>query len=183
MSKRVKNILADAMTKRLEGVENALLVNVIGLEVNTSNRLRREFASKGISLMVVKNSLAGRATVGTSLEPLFKNLEGSCALVWGDMEIVNLAKEVVKVSKDKAYAKFEIRGGILDGEAFAAAKVTEISTWPTREEQIALLLGQITGVGSKLSAQFISVGSKLASQFKKLSEEENAEGEAEAAAE
>lgn len=49
MSKRVKNILADAMTKRLEGVENALLVNVIGLEVNTSNRLRREFASKGIS--------------------------------------------------------------------------------------------------------------------------------------
>lgn len=180
MSKRVKNIITSDLSKRLDGVQNALLVNVIGLQVNTSNRLRRDFSSKGIRMLVVKNSLAARATQGTPLEKLFKGLEGSCAVVWGDMEIVNLAKEIVKVSKEKAYAKFEIRGGILDGEAFAAAKVVEISAWPTREEQIALLLGQIVGVGSKLSSQMLSVGSKLASQFVKLSEggeEASAEGE------
>lgn len=187
MSKRVKNIITSDLSKRLDGVQNALLVNVIGLEVNTSNRLRRDFAAKGIRLLVVKNSLAARATQGTPLDGLFKGLQGSCAVVWGDMEIVNLAKEIVKVSKDKAYAKFEIRGGILDGEAFAAAKAVEISTWPTREEQIALLLGQIIGVGSKLSGQLLSVGAKLASQFEKLSDgaesdaAETAEAEAPAA--
>ena len=48
MSKKVKNIIAEDLKKRLDGVENALLVNMIGLEVNTSNRLRGELAAKGI---------------------------------------------------------------------------------------------------------------------------------------
>ena len=179
MSKKIKNIIANDLAKKLEGVENALLVNVIGLEVNTSNRLRGDLAAKGVRLMVVKNSLANRAFKGTSLDGLFSKATGPCALAFGDMDIVNLAKEIVRVSKDKAYAKFEIRGGILDGEVFGAARAVEISTWPTREEQIALLLGQIIGVGGKLSAQITSVGSKLASQFKKIAEPEEA-GEASA---
>lgn len=183
MSKRVKNIIANDMAKKLEGVENALLVNVVGLEVNTSNRLRGDLAAKGVRLMVVKNSLANRAVKGTALDGLFEKASGSCALAFGDMDIVNLAKEIVRVSKDKAYDKFEIRGGILDGEVFNAARAVEISSWPTREEQIALLLGQIVGVGSKLSAQFISVGSKLASQFKKIAEPEETEDQGAAAAE
>ncbi len=46
MSKKIKNIIANDLAKKLEGVENALLVNVIGLEVNTSNRLRGDLAAK-----------------------------------------------------------------------------------------------------------------------------------------
>ena len=178
MSKKVKNIITDDLQKRLTGVENGLLVNVIGLSVNTSNKLRRDLADKGIHLLVVKNSMADRATVGTSLNPMFAGLEGSAAIVWGASDIVALAKEIVKISKDKAYAKFEIRGGVLDGEAFTAAKAVEISTWPTREEQIALLLGQIVGVGSKLSSQLLSGAKNLASQVKQLSEKEDAASEA-----
>lgn len=174
MSKRIKNIITGDLQKRLNGVENALLVNVIGLSVNTSNKLRRDLADKGISLLVVKNSMADRATVGTPLNPMFTGLEGSGAVVWGSTDIVALAKEIVKVSKDKAYAKFEIRGGVLDGEAFNAAKAVEISSWPTREEQIAILLGQIVGVGSTLSSQLLSGAKNLASQVKQLSEKEEA---------
>ena len=111
MSKKIKNIIANDLAKKLEGVENALLVNVIGLEVNTSNRLRGDLAAKGVRLMVVKNSLANRAFKGTSLDGLFDKATGPCALAFGDMDIVNLPKQIVRVSKDKAYAKFEIRGG------------------------------------------------------------------------
>ncbi|MDO4588138.1 MAG: 50S ribosomal protein L10 [Planctomycetia bacterium] len=179
MSKYVKNIISSDLQKRLKGVDNALLVNLVGMTVNNNNKLRKELASKGINLLVVKNSMADRATKETSLNPMFNGLTGSSAICWGASDIVSLAKEIIKISKDKAYSKFEIRGGVLDGEAFQAETVLEISKWPTREEQISILLGQIVGVGSKLSSQLLSGGANLASQFKQIwdqeEETENAE--------
>ncbi len=68
----------------------------------------------------------------------------------------------------------------MDGEAFAAPQAIEISKWPTREEQIAILLGQITGVGSKLSSQLTSGASNLASQIKQRWDKEGEEEAAEA---
>lgn len=174
--------MTEELKRRFNGVENALLVNVVGMDVNTSNRLRKELDAKKINVLVVKNSIAGRAAAGTSLASLFEGLNGNSAVCWGSQDIVSLAKEIVQVSKDKTYDKFEIRGGVMDGEAFAADKVVDISKWPSREEQIALLLGQIVGVGSKLSAQLLSGGALLASQIKKIAgddEEENKEESAE----
>ncbi len=178
MSKYVKNLISDDIKKRVFGVENALLVNLVGMDVNTNNRLRKELVAKGIKVLVVKNSLASRATAGTPLYNMFEGLAGCSAICWGCQDIVSLAKEIVKIAKDKAYAKFEIRGGIMDGEAFSAAKVTDISKWPSREEQISILLGQIVGVGSKLSSQLLAMGANLASQIKQISEKEDSAIEA-----
>ena len=178
MSKFVKNIITEELKKRLAGVENALLVNIVGMEVNDSNRLRSALAAKDIRVMVVKNSLAARATEGTSLSAAFQGLTGSTAVCYGATDIVALAKELVKVSKDKQFAKLALLGGVLDGEAFAADKVVEISKWPTREEQIAILVGQIVGVGSTLSSQLLSGGANLASQIKQLADKEESAEEA-----
>ena len=185
MSKFVKNIITEELKKRLDGVENALLVNVVGMQVNDVNKLRALLAEKEIRILVVKNSLAARATAGTSLEAAFKNLAGTTALCWGASDIVALAKEVVKATKEKQFAKFSLLGGVMDGEAFAADQAVEISKWPTREEQIAILLGQITGVAAGLSSQLLSGGANLASQIKQRwdGDEEAAEEPAAAAAE
>ena len=61
MSKFVKNIITEELKKRLGGVENALLVNLVGMQVNDSNKLRAVLAEKDVRVMVVKNSLAARA--------------------------------------------------------------------------------------------------------------------------
>ncbi|MDO5308607.1 MAG: 50S ribosomal protein L10 [Planctomycetia bacterium] len=180
MSKYVKNLITEELKKRLDGVENALLVNLVGMQVNDSNRLRAALAEKDIHVLVIKNSLAARATAGTSLANAFTGLSGTAALCWGASDIVALAKEVVKLTKEKQFSKFSIVGGVLDGEAFTAEEAVEISKWPTREEQIAILLGQIVGVGSKLSSQLLSGGANLASQIKQRWDSEESE-EAEAA--
>ncbi len=179
MSKFVKNIITEDLRKRLTGVENALLVNLVGMQVNDSNKLRASLAEKGVRVMVIKNSLAARATAGTSLEAAFSGLTGTAALCWGASDIVSLAKEVVKVTKEKQFQKFSIIGGVLDGEAFDAKQAVEISKWPTREEQIAILLGQITGVGSKLSSQLLAGGANIASQIKQRWDSEEEETPAE----
>ena len=182
MSKFVKSIITEELKKRFEGVENALLVNVVGMQVNDSNKLRAVLAEKDVNVLVVKNSLAARATKGTLLESAFAGISGTTALCWGASDIVALAKEIVKASKEKQFAKFSILGGVMDGEAFAAEQVVEISKWPSREEQIAILLGQITGVASGLSSQLLSGGANLASQIKQRWDGEGEESSTEEAA-
>jgi len=170
MSKYVKQLVTNEIAKRLDGVEYLVLVGLTGINANKTVDLRATLADKGINLLVVKNSMARRATEGTVLAAAFQGLSGACAVCWGASDIVSLAKELVKLTKDKTMQGFEIRGAILDGEALGAAQAIDVSKWPTREEQIAILLGQILGVGATLSGQFIAFGGKIASQIEKIAE-------------
>ena len=83
MSKLVKDLITKELRKRLDGVEDALLVDVIGLENNKNILLRQRLRKKNMHLLVVKNSLARRATEGTSLAPAFETTQGTMAIVWG----------------------------------------------------------------------------------------------------
>src|SRR5215212_9671449 len=123
MSKQLKNLIAEEVKQRLTGVNDALLVNVIGLDSANTFALRKELRSKNISLMVVKNSLARRATEGTQLSPAFEGAAGTLALVWGTTDVVALAKEVMRLAGDKQFAPFEARGGVMDGSPLSAEEV------------------------------------------------------------
>ena len=172
MSKFVKDLITKDFGKRLDGVEEALLVNVIGIDANQSVVLRKALREKDIQLLVVKNSLARRATEGTPLAAAFEGVEGTLAVMWGSEDIVSLAKEATRLNDSPDFEKFETRGGVMDGEALSADRVKEISKWPSREEQLSILVGQILSPGSTLSGALCGPGAKLASQIKKKSEEE-----------
>ena len=173
MSKYVKNLISEELSKRLGGVDDALLVNVIGLDSNRTVALRRELRAKDIQLVVVKNSLAQRATVGTPLAGAFENVEGSLAVAWGSEDVVSLAKEVVRLAGEKEYEGFEPRGGVMDGATLTSDQVTEVSKWPSRPEQLSLLVGQILSPGATLAAQLNGPGGALASQISQKTDEDS----------
>ena len=177
MSKYVKQLIADHLRQRLQGVDDALLVNVIGLNANKNNRLRAELESKNIRLLVVKNSLAARATEGTRLGAMFKDMTGSAAICWGSEDIISLAKEITRLAKDEQYAPFQARGGVMDGERLTPQQVEEVSKWPSRREQLSILLGQILTPGAVLVGQLGSVGGALASQIEQRGAGEEGAGE------
>jgi large subunit ribosomal protein L10 len=183
MSKFVKDLVTRQLKRELDGVEDLLLVNVVGLSANSTMALRKALRQKNIKLMVVKNSLARRATEGTQLAPAFEGSQGTLAMVWGSSDIVSLAKEVVRLAGEKEYEAFRARGGVMGGAQLKPEEVAQVSKWPTREEQLSILLGQILSPGAKLASQLTSVGSALASQIAQLAEggEETAEPEAGAA--
>ncbi len=174
MSKQIKNLIAEEVKKRLQGVNDALLVNIIGVDSANTFNLRRELRSKNISLLVVKNSLAKRATEGTPLARAFDDTEGSLAIVWGAEDFVSLTKELVALHKKPEYENFTAKGGVMEGERLTPEKVTDISKWPNRAGQISILLGQILAPGSKLLSQIGAPGGKLLSQIKTKSEGEEA---------
>lgn len=173
MSKFVKDLLTKEVSSRLDGVEDCVLANVVGLDANSTVALRKRLREKDIQLLVVKNSLARRATEGTSLAPAFEGLSGTAAVVWGAEDFVSLVKEVVDLDKDEEYEQFKARGGCMDGEQLTAERVTEISKWPSRSEQLSLLVGQILGPGGQLAAQLTGPGSQLASQVKQIADKED----------
>lgn len=171
MSKAVKDLVISGLSKRLEGVNDCVLVDVIGMEANNTCALRKRLRDKNISLTVVKNGLARRATEGTPLAPAFEQMEGSLAVCWGGEDFVDLVKEVTELDKSDEFDKFEARGGVMDGESLTSDKVKEISKWPNRVEQLSLLAGQIMGPGATLAAQLIGPGGTLVGQIKSKSEE------------
>src|SRR5215216_1811985 len=175
MSKFVKDLITKDLRNRLEGVEDALLVDLNGLKNDRNVALRQRLRKKSIHLMVVKNSLAARATEGTRLAPAFENVSGTMAVLWGGEDIISLAKEVINIAEDKNFAPFAPKGGVMDGQQLAADQVKAVSKWPSRKEQLSILSGQILSVGAGLSSQLLSAAGKLASQIKKKSEEEGGE--------
>ena len=173
MSKFVKDLLSKDLASRLDGVTDCVLADVIGMDAITTTDLRRHLREKGIGLMVVKNSLARGATEGTSLAPAFEGIEGSHAVLWGAEDFVSLIKEVTELDKNaEEFEKFEARGGVMDGEQLTPERVQEISKWPSRDEQLSMLVGQILGPGANLVAQLSGPGGQLAGQIKQISEKE-----------
>lgn len=171
MSKFVKDILTKDLVNRLDGVDDCLTANVIGLDANTTSGLRKRLREKGIGLMVVKNSLAVRATEGTSLANAFEGASGTNAVLWGGEDFVSLVKEVQELHKDEEeFEKFSALGGVMDSEKLTPEKIKEISKWPSRAEQLSMLVGQILGPGANLAAQLKGPGAKLASQIKQVEE-------------
>ena len=172
MSKYVKNLISGDILRRLEGVSDAILVNVIGMNSSSTYTIRKTLRDKKINMLVVKRSMAARATEGTSLRAMFDDRDGSMAIVWGCEDFVSLAKEIAAIDKSKTFEKFEIKGGVLDGEGLSAEQVLAVSKWPSRVEQISMLIGQVLSPGRTLVAQLLSPGSKLASQIEKIAEKQ-----------
>ncbi|MDO4569192.1 MAG: 50S ribosomal protein L10 [Planctomycetia bacterium] len=167
MSKYVKDLVTNHVAAQLDGVQDALLVDMVGMTANETNQLRGELEEKGVSLMVVKNTLARRAFEKTSLGPLFTTIGGSSAMCWGCEDIVSLTKIVCGLAADKRYAdKFVVKCGVMDKERLEADQVKAVSTWPSRTEQLGMLVGQILGPGANLAAAMLGPGSTIAGQLK-----------------
>jgi large subunit ribosomal protein L10 len=174
MSKYLKNLISDDLKKRLDGVEDLIVVDVMKMNSEKTVTLRKTLRGKKINLLVVKNSLARRATEGTVLAPAFEGVEGSAAVVWGAEDIVSLAKALTKLLDDKQFETLVPKGGVMGGSRLAADDIKKISKWPSRAEQLSILVGQILSPGATLSAQLLGPGAKLGSQIKKKSEGDEA---------
>jgi large subunit ribosomal protein L10 len=171
MSKLIKNMLTDDLKARLTDVGEAIVVSLGTLDAQRTTELRQALRKKNIHLQMVKNSLARRATAGTPLAPAFAKTEGMLAVAWGGEDVVDLAKELDRLSTAKEFAGFEFRAGVLDGARLGAAEVKQVASWPSRPEQLSILSGQIISLASTLAGQILSAGGTLAGQISSRVEE------------
>ena len=62
MSKQIKDLITKELSVRLKGLDGVAVINPRGINAIKNNLIRRRLHEKGLRMMVVKNTLARRAT-------------------------------------------------------------------------------------------------------------------------
>ena len=88
--------------------------------------------------LVVKNTLALRATKGTPLEAVAEHFTGATAVAYNRSNPVALAKVLTTFAKTNPNLVF--KGALIEGQAVAAAEIKAIAELPSREELVSKLL-------------------------------------------
>lgn len=167
MSKPVKDVITHEYQARYSELASACVVNVIGLDAVSTNRLRNELGAKKIRLQVVRNSLARRALADHPLAPLASAMKGPCALVTGGDSMIDVAK--LLVSMKKTYPKLELKVGIIDGDP-DIIDVEQMAKMKSRVEMLGEVAMMIASPGRRVAGCVASPGGKIAGCVKAIVE-------------
>jgi large subunit ribosomal protein L10 len=146
------------LAEKLRNAQAGVLVNYQGISVEADTALRREFRAAGVSYMVMKNTLTGRACDEVGLGDMKQYLEGMTAIAICGEDPLAPAK-IVKKYADKLES-FQVKAGFIDGAVIDAAKVDELANIPAKEVLIARMLGSLIGPIQSLAFALQSVVDK-----------------------
>lgn len=181
MSKKIKNLIEKELGQEFFGVEGVAVINPRGMNGNKNNALRNKLHAKGLKMLVVKNTLARRAAETTKIKGFDSLLDGPSAVIFGKAGLPDVARLLLAEKKEDA--TLELRGIFFDGEAYAGEDgVKKVSSFPTREEAIASIVGAILGAGSGLVSALQGPGGAIGGILSAIEEKQKGAEEAAPAA-
>ncbi len=130
-----------------------------GITVEEMTDLRVKARESGVYLKVAKNTLVRRAVEGTEFECMQDSLTGPLLLAFS-MEDPGAAARLVKdyaKSNDKLITKLVAVGG----ELFEASELDRLSSLPTYDQAIAILMGVMKAPVEKLVRTLVEPHTKL----------------------
>ena len=138
LNRSEKEAVISEVTSLAAKAQTLVIAEYRGITVADMTKLRAEARSKGVSLSVLKNTLARRAVAGSGFDVLADQMTGP--LIYGFSEdAVAAAKVVAEFAKTND--KLVIRGGAYGGKALDANGVKELASIPSKEVLLAQLLG------------------------------------------
>ena len=174
MSKAVKEMMTHELASRFEGMDTCLVVGCEKLSVTDSNEVRYELFKQGLTLMVVKNSLATRALERVDKGQIASLLDGPSAFLTGNGP-VETAKAFTVLAK--AHSGLVLRGAYADGQVLDADGAKRLAAIPPREVLLAQILAGIQAPLSGLAGVLSGVHRQLAMVMKAAAEAGESSGE------
>jgi large subunit ribosomal protein L10 len=169
MSKPVKEMVRRELAGRLKGLSSLAMVGFTGLDAIATNRIRSRLRSKGIKLLVVKNSLARQAFKAVGLDVAVDLIDGPCAVAYGSENLVGVVRELIDIGKESP--QLTVKAALLEGEIFRGDdRVKALSRFPTREEAVAGLSGCLIFVCGSLAGCLVAPGAQVAALIKAIEE-------------
>jgi len=123
---------------------------------------------------VSKNSILRLASSGGPAEGLQEHFSGTTSIAMSFGDPVALAKALVDYAK--VNEKFELRGGILEGELLDQAGIATLATLPSLDELRGKIVGLLQAPASKLARLLNEPGAQIA---RVVAARESAEGASE----
>jgi large subunit ribosomal protein L10 len=143
-----KEAVVEMIKEKLTSSQAAFLVDFSGIGAEDMVVLRRMLKDAKSELKVVKNTLAIRASEGTSLSDAPELFRGSTAMVFGYHDPVETAKILVKFAQE--VESLQLKGSMIEGRLYGAEDIRELSKLPNREILLATLLMTLSGPMSGL---------------------------------
>jgi large subunit ribosomal protein L10 len=138
LNRSEKEAVISEVTGLAAKAQTLVMAEYRGITVAAMTKLRSEARKQGVSLSVLKNTLARRAVAGTPFEVAVDQMTGP--LIYGFSEdAVAAAKVVAEFAKTND--KLVIRGGVYSGKSLDANGVKQLASIPSKEVLLAQLCG------------------------------------------
>ncbi|MDO9605858.1 50S ribosomal protein L10 [Hydrogenophaga sp.] len=178
LNRSEKEAVISEVTSLAAKAQTLVMAEYRGITVANMDKLRVTARSNGVSLSVLKNTLARRAVTGSAFEVAADQMTGP--LIYGFSEdAVAAAKVVAEFAKTND--KLVIRGGVYGGKVLDVEGVKKLASIPSKEVLLAQLCGLLM---SPMSRTAVVLGALAAKKGEGAAapEEAAAEPAAEAAA-
>lgn len=160
VSRAKKTEQVDELSGELQKVSSVIVATYNKLTVAQDYELRKTLRSSGAKYRVVKNTLAERASKGTKVEEVLKNLSGVTSIAYTQGDPVALAKALAKYAKDNP--EFTFKAGVVEGRVVSIKEIQALATMPSKEELHSKLLFLISAPAQRLVTVMNAVGKDLA---------------------
>jgi len=138
LNRSEKQAVIDEVTGLAAKAQTLVMAEYRGITVADMTKLRTDARSKGVTLSVLKNTLARRAVAGSTFEIVGDQMTGT--LIYGfSVDATAAAKVVADFAKTND--KLVIRGGAYGGKALDVNGVKALASIPSKEVLLAQLCG------------------------------------------
>ena len=138
LNRSEKEAVITEVTGLAANAQTLVMAEYRGITVADMTKLRTDARKQGVSLSVLKNTLARRAVAGSTFEVVSDQMTGP--LIYGfSADAVAAAKVVADFAKTND--KLVIRGGAFGGKALDANGVKQLASIPSKEVLLAQLCG------------------------------------------
>jgi large subunit ribosomal protein L10 len=138
LNRSEKEAVISEVTSLAAKAQTLVMAEYRGITVANMDKLRVTARSNGVSLSVLKNTLARRAVAGSAFEVGVDHMTGP--LIYGFSEdAVAAAKVVAEFAKTND--KLVIRGGVYGGKVLDVEGVKKLASIPSKEVLMAQLCG------------------------------------------
>ena len=119
-----------------------------GISMTETTELRNNVRADGANYRVTKNRLTKLALAGTPCEAISDLMVGPTALAYSE-DPISAAKAVVKLAKNND--RFEVVGGVMNGEKIDVKMVESLASLPSLDELRGKLVGLLQAPAGQLA--------------------------------
>ncbi|MBF0542659.1 MAG: 50S ribosomal protein L10 [Nitrospirae bacterium] len=144
-----------------------------GLTVAEMTDLRVILRKSGIDYKVVKNTLAKRSSIGTSIEIGKDAFTGMVGVAIGKNDPVDVPKKILEYSKKNE--KLKVLSGVVEGAFYSEKELVKIAGLPPKEVLLSQMAGLFTAPIGRLAFGLSATVARFAHAMNGLLEKKKAQ--------
>ena len=157
LNRSEKQAVIDEVTGLAAKAQTLVMAEYRGITVADMTKLRNDARSKGVTLSVLKNTLARRAVAGSAFDVVSDQMTGP--LIYGfSTDAVSAAKVVADFAKTND--KLVIRAGAMSGKVLDVNGVKQLANIPSKEVLLAQLCGLLMSPMSRTAVVLGALAAK-----------------------